>query len=270
MPKPCRLLYKLLLASIMLIHACKKNNDLPAPPTGPVSQQEINNWILDSMRYFYLWNQHLPAQADTQPTVAFFNQLKYTGDRFSLIYNPDDLSTYPRYMLYTYGIDFDVIAWPTAPGGAIGVIKFIIPGSAAALQGVKRGDYFTRINGTVLTSSNAAGLSEALLQEGEGDITMATTDNNTVTEGKPVSLHTQLLAEYPIYAQGVGNVSGKKAGYLFYNAFMDHYNQALLEAFRQFKNTGVSELILDLRYNAGGSVAASALLAALVAPGISE
>jgi hypothetical protein len=258
---------------LVLIGACRKTDqDAPPPtPTGPVTQQEINSWILDSMRYFYLWNQYLPSKADSQPSaVPFFNGLKYSADRFSLIYNPKDLSTYPKSMLYTYGIDFSVIAWPKAPAGVIGVMKLVMPGSPAAQLGLERGAYFTRINGTALSSNNATELSEALLQGSSGSFTLATVTNDQVREDTTVSLPAQILGEDPIYDHNSFNVSGKKVAYLFYNYCNDSYNQSVVSIFQSFKNAGVNELILDLRYNPGGSVTAAALLAALIAPGINE
>lgn len=259
-------------AFLFLIGACGKDDPGPSVPTGPVTQKEINNWILDSMRYFYLWTASLPATADTQlSTTAFFNSLKNSADRFSFLYNPNDVSTYPKYMLYNYGIDFSVIDWPKAPGGAIGVIKLVLPNSPANHQaGLKRGLYFTRINGTILSSSNAAALSEALLQQSSASFTLATVTTDKVTEDTTVTLAAQSLGEEPIYEQSTFNSNGKKVAYLFYNYFNDYYNLSLLEAFQLFKTAGASELILDLRYNPGGSVAAAAVLTTLIAPGINE
>ncbi|GAA0540092.1 S41 family peptidase [Chitinophaga japonensis] len=254
---------------IILTAACRKDNGV-APPTGPVTQQEINNWILDSMRYFYLWNQYLPAKADTQPTVAFFNSLKYTSDRFSVIYDPEDLSTYPKTMLYTFGIDFSVIDWPDAATGAIGVITYVLPGSPAQQQGLKRGDYFTRINGTPLNGTNAAALSAAWLAAGTGSLTPAAVNGDTITEGNAISLNEKTQIQYPIHELKALQVGGKTVGYLFYNLFHDAYSLELLGAFKQFKIWGVTELVLDLRYNSGGSVATAAMLTALIAPGINE
>jgi len=255
------------LICIALTAACRKDDGV-TPPTGPVTQQEINNWILDSMRYFYLWSQHLPAKADTQPTIAFFNSLKYASDRFSAIYDPGDLSTYPKTMLYTFGIDFSVIAWPDAASGVIGVINYVLPSSAAQQQGLKRGDYFTRINGTPLSNNNAAALSAAWLAAGTGSLTPATVDGSTITEGNDISLSEQTQTQYPIHELKTLEVNGKTVGYLFYNYFHDGYNQELLDAFRLLKSRGATELVLDLRYNPGGSVAAAALMTALIAPGI--
>jgi len=251
--------------------ACSKKDDGPVVPTGPVTQQEINNWILDSMHLFYLWNDQLPTQANnTQETSAFFNSIKSGEDKFSVIYNPNDPATIKSDMLYKYGVDFSIISWPSAPGGVIGVVKLVVPGSYAAADGLKRGDYFTRINETVLTSGNSVSLSEQLRMGSGGTITPATVNGNVVTEEALVSLRPAKITENPVYQSVVINSSAKKVGYLFYNAFVDGYNQYLLTAFQDFKSKGVGELIVDLRYNVGGSLTAAAMITAMIAPNLTE
>ncbi|MRG46135.1 hypothetical protein GFS24_13485 [Chitinophaga sp. SYP-B3965] len=256
-----------LLCLILLFSACRKQ-DAPVP-AGPATQQEINNWILANMREYYLWNQSLPAMADgQQEPVAFFNSLKQPGDRFSVIYNA---SNFPRGMLRTFGIDYYVIPWAQAPGGAIGILNFVIPGTKAALNGLKRGDYFTRISNTVITPANVQQLGAELLQKNNSTITTARIgDNGQVTEINQIAIEGRSIVENPLYEKQIWQISGKKVAYLFLNNFDDYYNKDVLQAFRKFKEEGVTELIIDLRYNPGGSVTGSALLSALVAPGIDE
>jgi carboxyl-terminal processing protease len=248
------------LPILLLLAACSKKDQL-VMPTGPVTQKETNSWILDSMRYFYLWNDQLPGNADTTLTAtAFFTQLKNKDDRFSFLYKPADESTYPKYMLFVYGFDFSVI---DGPNGVTGVVKLVIPGSVAALKGMQRGSYFTQINGTTITADNAATLSNAVLQSGTGA-------SFTMADGKTITLSAESLGENPIYQQTTTTINGKVVAYLFYNYFNDLYNRALIQAFQQFKADGATELILDLRYNPGGSVAAAALMNAMIAPDINE
>lgn len=252
--------------------ACRKKDDMPAVPTGPVTQSEINQWILDSMHLFYLWNDQLPGQADRSlETQTFFNNIKSNEDKFSVIYNPKDPVTIKSDMLYKYGVDFSIIDWPSAAGGVIGVVKLVVPGSYAAADGLKRGDYFTRINQTVLTAANSTTLPEQLRAAAEGGtLTPATVQGNVITEGPLIQLRLDKTTENPIYKSAVISSGTKKVGYLFYNAFTDGYNNYLLAAFQDFKTKGINDLVIDLRYNVGGSLAAAAMMTAMIAPNITE
>lgn len=254
----------------LLLAACNKKDPVaPSPPTGPVTRQEINNWMLDSMRYFYLWNGSLPAKADTSLDAPdFFYSLRNPDDPYSLLYDPGNRSTIPRSMLYNFGMDYNVISWPSAAGGVIGAVKLVMPGSGAAAAGFTRGSYFTRINGIVLTADNAASLTAAVLKDGTGSFTPATVDGATITEKSPINWDLRYERENPVYAATVLMAGNKKAGYLFYNSFTDTYNSTLQAVFQDFKNKGVTDLILDLRYNNGGSIAAAALLTVMIAPDI--
>lgn len=62
------------------------------------------------------------------------------------------------------------------------------------------------------------------------------------------------------------NNQDRKIGYLFYTSFIDEYNPKLFETFAKFKAEGVTDLVVDLRYNRGGSIGAATYLASLIAP----
>lgn len=62
------------------------------------------------------------------------------------------------------------------------------------------------------------------------------------------------------------NPNERKIGYLFYTSFIDEYNAKLYDAFARFKAAGVTDLVVDLRYNHGGSINAASYLASLIAP----
>lgn len=256
---------------LLLLFSCKKR-DLQVEPAGAVTQQEVNDWILENMRNYYLNNQSLPAQASkSEEAITYFKSLLSRQDRFSAIYDSRDHGTIPRGMLRSVGIDYYVVTWPAAPGGAIGIINFVIPGTRAAILGLERGDYFIRINGKTLTATNAEQLSKELLEKPPGNITLANLGmNEQPVETGTVTLDLRTIVENPLYLQAVWDIEGKKTGYIFLNSFDDFYNQAILDCFKKFKQEGVTELIIDLRYNPGGSITAATLLCALIAPGIDE
>ena len=57
------------------------------------------------------------------------------------------------------------------------------------------------------------------------------------------------------------DVGGKKVGYLAYSSFDLDSAEKLVDICCQFKQEGISELILDLRYNGGGYVFTENVLA---------
>ncbi|UYQ93775.1 S41 family peptidase [Chitinophaga horti] len=248
------------LLLIPICYACRKADPPPPAPTGPVTRTEINTWVLDSLRQFYLWSDQLPVRPDaSQETFSWFQSLRSPADRFSFMYHPAYDSTQPAYMFRNFGVELSVIQWPAAPGGVLGVVKLVAPD---AHPGIQRGTYFTRVDGEVLTANNAAGLLQRALHSTGFAITIADVTADTVTEGNSIHLK-KTVYDHPL----VHRINGTTA-YLFYNSFHDVYNTQLLRIFQSFKTAGVKNLVLDLRYNQGGSVSAAAVLAALIAPGV--
>ena len=82
------------------------------------------------------------------------------------------------------------------------------------------------------------------------------TDNNLVItpNGKTLALTKTNLAENPISIKKIIPNGAHKIGYLMYNGFYPSYDLELNDAFGYFKSEGVTDLVLDLRYNGGGSV----------------
>jgi C-terminal processing protease CtpA/Prc len=85
-----------------------------------------------------------------------------------------------------------------------------------------------------------------------------------VPNGKTVSLTKTVLDENPILVNTVINSGTKKIGYLMYNGFYSNYDSKLNEAFGTLKSQGITDLVLDLRYNGGGSVQTAARLASMI------
>ncbi|KAA8485367.1 C-terminal processing protease CtpA/Prc [Arcticibacter tournemirensis] len=240
-----------LLVLLLYLNACKKETD---PEFSPGTNAFINDWVMDSMKVYYYWNNSLPAKPDyDQEPLQFFSAIKNKTDRFSQLINPDVPESYPRTLYSDFGIDLVTLS---SAGKDQTIIRLVVPGSDGYQAGLKRGDTVLSINGTAVTASNISALTEASLKQ--GSITLD-------VEGKPGPYKIDgYLKPGPVYTTQVWEKGGKKTGYIFLNNFDIRALSKLKEVFAGFQGRQVNELILDLRYNTGGEVSVAAALAAMI------
>ncbi|HMI03489.1 MAG TPA: S41 family peptidase [Pedobacter sp.] len=246
-------LYILLLLAFCT--GCRKDNPRPNYPAG--SNEQINSWVLDSMKVYYYWANNLPARPDLklQPS-DFFTVIKNPADRFSLLLNPADLLTYRPTLVSAFGLDLVTIE---NSGNIQTLVLLVVPGSAASRSGIKRGDVVSNINNTQVNSGNA----EKLVSEAIINGTLSLVVNNMPD---PVFLSSTYPAENPVYTSHAFEKGSQKTGYIFFNSFRSGSISQFKSIFSSFKTANVTELILDMRYNVGGEVSIAALLAAIIAP----
>ena len=123
-------------------------------------------------------------------------------------------------------------------------------------------DLIEKINGNILTTENYLDL----YYSSEITLSLSELTDNAITPTKDVSLTAIEMYENPILCYKTFDVNGKKIGYLAYNSFDLKSIQELISICEEFKNEGVKELILDLRYNGGGYVITKCVLASMFAP----
>lgn len=145
--------------------------------------------------------------------------------------------------------------------GSIGiVVQSVYPGSSASAMDVKRGTYIFKVNGTTITKSNYPSLYLNLLSPKEETITLTVGDLSGKT--KDVTLMATEIDPNPIMMNTVIEEGNHKIGYLIYESFDAAYDNELLAAIAELKSKGITELVLDLRYNPGGHVISVQMLAA--------
>ena len=252
---------------------CEKD-DLAVP-----DELKINDFVWKGMNLYYLWQADVPNLADDRfanqdqlnaflsnysSPVTLFNSLRTdpTIDRFSVIYSDytilegilsgNTTDTGMDYGLkYKTGSTTDIFGW----------VRYVLPNSDAASKNVQRGQIFYAINGTPLTASNY----QSLLANTTFTVNFANYDNGNITpNGQSVTLTKAPITENPVYATNVINQGTNKIGYLIYNGFYTGYENQLNAAFGQLQSQGITHLILDLRYNSGGSVATATRLASMI------
>ena len=230
--------------------------------------KSVNNFIWANMNYYYLWREFMPTNLDPnqQPDPAqYFHELKYSkDDRWSYITdNYDDLVNKQQGISKTYGHVFQLFR-KTGLKEVYGIVQYVIKDSPAESLGIKRGDVFNRINGVLLDTLNYRGLlySNEAYTIGFADII----DKEVISNDTEVFITPIVMQEDPILLDTVYFIEGTSIGYMVYNRFTSSLNSDLNVVFSEFKSRGIDELILDLRYNRGGSVGTATLLGSLIAP----
>lgn len=281
---------KTILRSVLLIfllsfslQSCEDEDDVAAP-----ANLQVNDFIWRGLNQFYLWQADVPNLADDrfadkEARNSFLAGYAKPQDLFQDLLNKP-VSKYPinaidrfSWMVDDYtvleqelngisknnGVDFKLTRVAEGSNDLVGYVRYIIANSDASGKQIKRGDLFTQVNGTKLTVSNY----ESLLLSGGDNYTLNFADYNGssfVLNGKSVALTKTTLEENPILISKIINSGGHKIGYLMYNGFYSGYDANLNQAFGELKTQGATDLVLDLRYNGGGSVRTATRLASLI------
>lgn len=256
-----------LVAGLALIQvSCKKDKDnKPDYPIG--TNENINAWVLDSLKRYYYWNESLPSKPSLNLAPKdFFSSVRNSADRFSFMILPNDPATFPKNNR-NFGFDYTSVK-EQSTGQVIGIVKLVLNESPASRAGLKRGDYIRKINGQLLTESNAVALQQELFEGNSFSLGLAELTGNTWNDIRSVQISSGVILDQQETVKIIES-GGKKIGYLYFNDFSPGLASALTRAFARFKSASVTELILDLRYNSGGQVAEAAGLSAMIAPGIS-
>lgn len=149
------------------------------------------------------------------------------------------------------------------------LVAYSDPGTAAATGGLARGAEFISVNGVAVSEGSAAALNEGLFSPLIGknysfevrDQGSATTRTLVLTASSVASVPVQNVRTLPAPNGGVG--------YLQFNDHIATAEGQLVTAINQLKasnnGAGISDLVIDMRYNGGGLLAIASELAYMVA-----
>ena len=268
-----------LLSIILFLTSCSKSDD---NITEPNLNDDINYFIWKGMNAFYFWQKEVPNLANNRFSNLYelhthfkdysspensFNSLLYQkgiSDRFSWIV--DDyvaLENSFQGINQSTGMEFGLIRYSNNNKNVFGYVRYVIPNTDAALKGIMRGMIFNTINGTQITDSNYTNL----LFSDTSNLNIGFADYNSgnpVANGSTTNITKEQVFENPVAIAKVINEGSKKVGYLLYNQFSSSYDGQLNAAFNSFKTQGVNDLIIDLRYNGGGSVRTATYLGSMI------
>ncbi len=265
------------LCLILNQSSCKK--DTPKTDKMDSIDLEINDFIWSNLHKYYYWtelvpnlnsdkfssnsqyNQFLSQYPDHK---SFFTSLLYGNnsfDKFSFI--TDDYRKLDNHFQgITKSMGYFISLYIDNANEITGIVDYVIKGGPADKAGLARGNAILSVNHQVITPKNYQSLfSGDSLTFVLGYISSDYMEHSLYKE---VTVVAEELHESPIFLDTIYQINNKKIGYFIYNYFVPVYDNDLNNIFKNFKDQGIQDLVLDLRYNSGGSVQSAIYLASMI------
>jgi len=280
-----KLMHKFMLISLfgLSVFSCYDDKD-----DNGAFASEINDFVWKGMNLAYLYKDNISDLSNNRfssdsdysnylnsyetPEYLFENLIfdRETIDKHSIIVdNYIELQQYFEGVSNGNGMEYGLRYVPGSNFNVYGYVRYVHPGSISDLENIQRGDIFFGINDNSLNLENYS----SLLSLENYTVNFANyNDNNTtdIIDDTVVSneiskdLYKVSLEKNPIFHTNIIDGSNGKSGYLMYNQFTSTFDDELNEVFSNFKSNNIDNLILDLRYNSGGSVNSALLISSLI------
>lgn len=235
-----------------------------AEAQGPTNCSRVsqNRYVRDVLFDLYYWNTELPAvnAAAFSSPEAYLEAVRFRplDEHFSYIgarAAEEAFYSDSQFIGFGFGNEFD--------GLGLKVLQ-VFPDSPASDAGLRRGDRIIGINGVSVTSLASTGRVGAALgpaQEGYAVTVRYERLDGTSVEAR---MSKRAVTIPTVSYLNLYELDGRRAGYLFFRNFVEPSRAALDEAFTALRDSGATELVLDLRYNGGGLVSVAQHLASLI------
>ena len=262
-----------LVASSTVANRCEKprgGSSVDRQGSLPDELTWVRSWIDET----YLWYREVPAtyQAQSFATpVAYFNVLKTTAttasgkpkDRFHFTYTTAEWEASQNGIELGYGM---LLALEQATPPRKAVITIVEPGSPAALAGLQRGDVLQTVDGVDFVnapdSASVQTINAGLFPEAQGMHALGFSRGGTVLNA---TLQAVAVSTSAVQNERIIDTPTGKVGYLTFNTHNNVAERQLIETMRRFQAAGVSDLVLDVRYNGGGYLDVASELAYMIA-----
>ena len=243
---------------------------------GPVSCTNAGqkDFVLAAMRDWYLWNDRLPGNVDVNNFATPEALLAYlttfspddgTGnpiDVFSFINSAQaDAQFFGEGKYEGFGFSWRLVAADNAQ------LSRVFTDSPAFAAGLERGQQILALDGRTVAEIQAAEGVSAALDAMTVEFTMRQVDGSEFT----TAITQDIVTIDPVpQSQLIPTAGGPPIGYLELATFISTADAKLDTVFAEFRANGVTDVIIDLRYNGGGLVSTAELLGDFLGGDVAE
>lgn len=217
---------------------------------------QLNKAFYNLMNEWYYWYDSIPEinPENYENPRAILDEIRDEKDSYSYITSYEAFRQYYEegaYVGYGFGYKWDADDSLR--------ITFVFEDSPFTEKGIERGWAITEVNGSPVGSPDGYSLSEELNVNTPGvenTFTFKAPDGRTLE----ATFTSEEISMNTVLEDTVMEYGGSRVGYLVLKSFIDKTPDELTEAFRHFDEKNIEELIIDLRYNGGGTLSASRFL----------
>ena len=253
----------------------------PTATTGGCSLQDRKSWAFAQLQEWYLFPETLPATLDPSNAGQTIDAYIDTATATARSQRKD------RYFTYLTSIASENAFYNSGSSAGFGfristdaaaqraLIAETFEGTPALAAGIDRGSEILAIGtstgdlrtvASIIAAEGTAGVTNAL-----GPSTAGTTRLLRIKDASGATRDVSVTkADYeltPVSARYGAKIiadGGKQYGYINLRTFINTADTPLRNAFAQFKAAGITEVIIDFRYNGGGLVSISELIGDLL------
>jgi carboxyl-terminal processing protease len=254
--------FLLILAVISLLAGCGGGGGGSPSDSASSAQDTQKTWVRAHMDDVYLWYNEIidipPASYANAP--GYFDALLVKSrDHFSFSMPLVDAVNVLHEGLETgFGVK-----WGWASPGRL-FAYYVDPNSPAAVS-ITRGTEITALNGQAVANLATSYLNGILFPGQQGSSVNMTFRSPGTSASQTIVLTSATFSSTTVSQPLILSLpGGGKAGYLLFNEHLLTSEQGLIDALTLFKQQGVSELVLDLRYNPGGYLLIAEELASMI------
>ncbi len=265
--------------AIALVSCDDKDDPTPPKPKPTPKINPVSQFVYDGMSVYYKWADQMltkkPTSANSDPEKYFYNLRSKPDIEHGWSWITDDVESLLKgFSGESFSFGYNLLFTRVAGDNKVyAFVKFVFPNSPASEAGMERLHLIGEINGTPIGIEEQNGKTliakkdiNVLYGKNQATFTLYKIKDGVAVKDKDVTVTPKEINTNPILKDSIYTVGGKTIGYILYNSFISNYNEKLFESFSKFKNAGVNELVLDLRYNRGGALSAASYLASMIAP----
>jgi C-terminal processing protease CtpA/Prc len=254
------------------------NADFTTPDTSECSNDEQKQFVLDNLYAWYLWNDLLPQDINIDDYASPEELIiRVTGefgpqgasgpiDRFSFVRTLESEQDFLDGTLgELFGFSYRFVDEELTDFRIVRVFS----GSPSDLGGLARGQRIVTVNGRSVTDIAVnEGLSSYFVNNRTVTFEIERPGVNEFTTITKAVVTIDPVPQWRLIDRGEGIAP---VGYLQLDTFIDTADPRLETVFGEFRSAGVTDVIIDMRYNGGGLVRTAELvgdyLGAGIAPG---